>query len=180
MALVALPSGIHIAVAVGLSGSAWCSGAIMACSYVAGDALLDPSLPASATAHASSIWENFYTRGRNANPPIALLTAASFAYAAYYLPNPLSIQSIHNTRSLLAIAGLLTISIVPYTFLVMWSTNGALHAKAAAVRERTKNGAETLLDDGTKELLQKWNLLNFGRGTLPLLATAVGIYAVFF
>ncbi|KAE9400814.1 hypothetical protein BT96DRAFT_636760 [Gymnopus androsaceus JB14] len=180
MALVAVPSGIRIALAVGLSGSAWCSGAIMACSYVAGDALLDPSLPASAAAHASSIWQSIYTRGYSANPPIVLLTASSFAYAAYYLPNPLSIQSIHNTRSLLTIAGLLTASIIPYTLLTMRSTNGALHAKAAAVKERTKNGAEILLDDGTVELLQKWNLLNFGRGTLPLLATGVGIYAIFF
>lgn len=152
----------------------------MACSYIAGAALLDPSLPTAAAAHASSVWESLYVRGKNANPPIALLSAASFAYAAYYIPNPLSLQSVHNTRGLLTIASVLTVSIVPYTFLAMWSTNGALHAKAAAVRERSKKGAEVLLDDGTKELLELWNLLNFGRGVLPLLATGFGIYAVFF
>ncbi|KAJ3792531.1 hypothetical protein GGU11DRAFT_693308 [Lentinula aff. detonsa] len=176
----ALPPAARIAVGVGLAGSAWCAGAIMSCSILAVPALTDPNLPAAAAAHASCIWHNLYNRGKSTVPPIAISTAAAFAYATYAIPNPFSLKLIQRSRNLLAVAGLFTVAIVPFTLLLMKSTNDALHAKALAVQERSRKGLDTLLDDGTRELLSNWNILNFVRGIFPLAATGFGISAVLF
>lgn len=152
----------------------------MSITFTAGSALLEPSLPAAAAAHASIIWHHIYNKGKTTLPPIAACAALAFFYAAYNFPNPVALQEIENTRNSLAIAGLLTVSIVPYTLLIMKPTNDALHAKSRAVTERSKNGFETILDDATKELIRNWNVLNFVRGALPLLATGLAAYAILF
>ncbi|KAJ3730550.1 hypothetical protein C8R42DRAFT_10801 [Lentinula raphanica] len=175
-----LPSAARIAIGVGLTGSAWCSGAIIACSILVVPSLIDRELPLAAAAHASSIWHHVFNRGKSNLPPSAITSAAAFAYAAYTIPNPLQLEVIQRSRNLLGVAAALTVAIVPFTLLVMKPTNDALHAKAAAVQERSKKGMDTLLDDGTKDLLHRWYTLNFIRGVFPLIATGVGIWAVLF
>ncbi|KAJ3809476.1 hypothetical protein EV368DRAFT_48170 [Lentinula lateritia] len=178
--MTALPNATRIAVALGLTGSAWCSGAIMSCSFIAVSALLDPSIPSAAAGHTSIIWQNVYKRGKESIPFVAMSTSAAFVYAAYTVPNPLSLESIQRSKTLLLFGGLLTVGIIPFTLMVMKSTNDALHAKAASVQRRSKEGSVTLLDDGTKELARTWNILNFIRGLFPLAAAFTGICAILF
>ncbi|KAF9064443.1 hypothetical protein BDP27DRAFT_1367183 [Rhodocollybia butyracea] len=179
-ALVNLSSDVRIAAALGLCGSAWCSGALMCFTFGGGSALLDPSLPAAAAAQASLLWRQLYLRRKAKIPPVGVCTALAFAYAAYKLRKPHALKAIQRTRKTLALAALLTVSIVPYTLIIMKHTNAALLAKSTMAEERSKKGLETILDAGTKELIKKWNALNLGRGTLPLLATGLALYAFFF
>ncbi|KIK62229.1 hypothetical protein GYMLUDRAFT_42177 [Collybiopsis luxurians FD-317 M1] len=182
-ALLGTSTGIRIAVALGLSGSAWCSGAIMSFSAFAGPALLDP-LPSAVSSNAPCIWEHLYNRGKKTMPPIAATTALAHAYAAYSIPNPLSLDAIQRTRNLFALAGVLTVLIVPYTLLAMQKTNSALATKSNVLKAKSDKGltGETVypVDEEAKTLLRRWNLLNTGRALLPLAGCAVGIVAVFF
>ncbi|KAF9064441.1 hypothetical protein BDP27DRAFT_1450755 [Rhodocollybia butyracea] len=178
-ALAGLPTVVRIAAALGssTSGSAWCSGAIMGVTFLGVSALLEPSLPATTAAHAPIFWHQICLRG-TIMPVIAVCTALTSFYAAYSIPNPATFQVIGATRNLLAVAGLLTVSIVPYTLIIMKPTYDALYARARVIEDRNKKGME-ILDDGTNELIGKWNALNLRRGVLPLLATGLAIYAIF-
>ncbi|KAF5357437.1 hypothetical protein D9757_008422 [Collybiopsis confluens] len=202
-ALVGTSSGLRVAVALGLSGSAWCSGAIMSFSTFSIPTLFDPIPSVFANTNtlslgqAPSIWEHLYNRGKKTMPPIAATAALAFGYAAYYLVEDLSsssksaqsklvLESVLRTRNLLALAGALTVMIVPYTLAVMKKTNAALGVKASEARERAKKGEVLGLSVGEKEeaevsrLLKRWNMLNTGRALFPLAGCILGIVAVFF
>lgn len=75
-----------------------------------------------------------------------------------------------------AVASVITISIVPYTLLVMAAVNRRLFAKA---REAIVLGDE-MVDDaeaGVKQLVDTWAMLNLGRGLLPLLGSLTAAWA---
>ncbi|KAF9064442.1 hypothetical protein BDP27DRAFT_1333534 [Rhodocollybia butyracea] len=176
-ALVGLPSGVRIAAALGISGSAWCSGAMMGITFIGVSALLEPSLPAVTAAHAPIFWHQICLRG-TMMPVFAISTALAFFYGAYSIPNPLAFHEIENTRKSLVLAGLLAISMLPYTLIIMKPTYDALYAKVKVIEDRTKEG-RVVLDDETNALIGKWNALNLRRGMLPLLATGLALYTIF-
>lgn len=98
--------------------------------------------------------------GASLMPKISTTVALSYAYAAY------------ETRSrggdwtgFLVAAGLL-VSIVPFTLLVMSSTNTALINSA--------KGSSSLAQGQVSELIKKWAVLNLTRSLLPLAAAATG------
>lgn len=121
-----------------------------------------------------------YLRGKSVAPPVAAVSLASFGYLAIKLYNaPLSVN--HPRGELYALAGVMTVSIVPYTLLVMESVNAKLMAKAEAMEgmdvedEATEVGM--LKGESAKELVDWWGVLNLGRGVFPLLGACLGAWA---
>ncbi|KAK7453488.1 hypothetical protein VKT23_011765 [Stygiomarasmius scandens] len=152
MSLSTGPSGIRIAQALGIAGSAFVSGAILSISYIATPAILDYPF------QVASQWDDVYTRGSHRMPPLALLSTGAYAYAAY------TTTSTDKAR-LFTLAALFTIGIVPYTFGTMLNTNNQLKRKIQVAEK----------DEETIELVKKWKLLNAGRGLLPLVGSVLGI-----
>lgn len=126
--------------------------------------------PAAAAVPQSSakIWAELYQRGAAAMPKFAMGTAFAYLVAAY--------DAYADGRawgSYLGAAGL-TLSIVPFTLTAMKYTNGVLHQEA--------NNHTGVKDDTSiarvNGLLNRWAILNFVRGSLPLGGTLLGLSAV--
>lgn len=96
-------------------------------------------------------------------PGVALLSLAAFAYASY------NSRQYGNRWRQYAIAGALTIALVPFTVGFMGATNGKLLGVAAA-------GVGG--DQDALELVRKWSGLNLARSLLPLLGAGVGIWGL--
>jgi hypothetical protein len=117
-------------------------------------------------------WKYGFEAGKSQNPPIAAVTAASFSYLAWTVRNaPLGLS---NSARLYGVAAVMTIAIVPWTLLMMSSTNNRLLAKAKETG--SGNGKED--DREVGELLKRWTTLNGVRSLLPLVGGVVGLVAV--
>jgi hypothetical protein len=107
-----------------------------------------------------------YISGKTQNPPIVAATAASFSYLAWTLR-----ALPGNKARLYGAVAVLTIGVVPWTILVMNSTNQKLIEKVESIVEA--KGDEKEVGD----LLRKWGTLNGMRSLLPLMGSAVGLFA---
>lgn len=108
-----------------------------------------------------------FSRGKAQNPPIAAVTAASFSYLAWTL------RSVRgNKAGLYGVAAVMTVGVVPWTLLLMNSTNQRLIAKADSAT--VEKGDEKEVED----LLKKWGTLNGLRSLLPLVGSAAAVFAV--
>jgi hypothetical protein len=65
------------------------------------------------------------------------------------------------------------VGIIPFTLLIMNSTNQTLLSKAAKVE-----GGEKLDDQEVSMLVGRWTVMNTFRSTLPLMGAVVGLMAV--
>ncbi|KIK63473.1 hypothetical protein GYMLUDRAFT_57664 [Collybiopsis luxurians FD-317 M1] len=183
-AFVGLPIDVRIAVALGLTGCAWTSGANLSCSYIAGGSLTDP-LPPSAVAppvRLSRMWQNVYNRGGKMVPPAAIGTSLAFAYAAYFTPTNVP-NSLQHARTIFAVCSLITISVIPFWLIVMAPTINALNDRAAAPQARgEKHVGTTSVDDSneTKKLITKWAWLNGVKGVYLFAAMGLGFSVILF
>ncbi|OJD20402.1 hypothetical protein ACJ73_08262 [Blastomyces percursus] len=176
--MASCPVAFRVAQAVGLSGAAWLSGNIAAYSLNVAPSLVtsakESNLPPSTLA---KLWRNVYHLGSVQNPPIALTTAAAFFYLAWSVRSGTALvrQTAENTATLYCAAGVLTLSIVPYTLIAMTKTNRALLEKAKVVE------SEPTVKVGTREetehLVCRWVGLNGARSLFPLAGALVGLYA---
>ncbi|PHH89766.1 hypothetical protein CDD83_5302 [Cordyceps sp. RAO-2017] len=148
-----------IAVATGIVGSAWASGAIMAFSVAGAPAAKD--VP-QATAR---VWSGLYARGASLMPKVAAAVALSYAYAAYET----SARGGRWTGFAAAAASVL--AIVPFTLTCMKKTNATLQAAADA----SGDAAAAAQVPG---LVDTWSTMNFVRGLFPLVGTVLGIQAL--
>lgn len=126
-------------------------------------------------------WRTAYNQGKKAAPLLSLIATSSFGFLSYKL-----VKTLNQAKGeVYALAALATISIVPYTLLVMATTNGTLLNKAAQADAQQKNAESNISEkefeneESAKELIARWSLLNFGRGVLPLVGTSLGLYATF-
>lgn len=69
----------------------------------------------------------------------------------------------HNSASLLLVAAISTISIVPFTVFVLQGTNEALFT----LERRTADGGDGKVEKETVVLMRKWARLNLVRAALP-------------
>jgi hypothetical protein len=113
-------------------------------------------------------WGIMYNRGKVTIPPLTLLPAALFGLLAYRN------RSTSGTFGLYVAAAVLGPTIVPYTLLVMGSTNNELEAKADSA---AKTIAEEAVGDNTHALVDRWGLLNLGRAAIYVTTTVVGLWA---
>ncbi|KLJ05797.1 hypothetical protein EMPG_10770 [Blastomyces silverae] len=176
--MTSCPATFRVAQVVGLSGAAWLSGNIAAYSLIVAPSLLtsakESNFPPSTLA---KLFRNIYHLGARQNPPIALTTAAAFFYLAWSVRSGTALfrQTAENTASLYCAAGVLTLSIVPFTLIAMMKTNGALLEQAKVVESEptVKVGAR----EETERLLCRWIGLNGVRSLFPLAGALVGLYA---
>ncbi|KAL2861941.1 hypothetical protein BJX68DRAFT_260740 [Aspergillus pseudodeflectus] len=172
------PTGIRVAQAVGLTGAGWLAGNIAGYSLV--------SIPALLTSHHEygapiplivKQWRDMYNTGKAQNPPIAVITAAAFAYLAWSVresTTPLAVLAPRNATALYSAAAALTVAIVPWTIAAMSGTNAQLLERAGAKGwVPTDEAAEE-----TEDLLHKWTFLNAVRGLFPLVGGVVGYLAL--
>ena len=139
-----------------------------------------PSLLLAPTPLLVRQWRTMYLRGKSLAPPVAIVSSASFSYLAIKLYNaPLSVN--HPRGELYTLAAVMTVSILPYTLLVMKNVNAKLLAKAEEMEslDAKDKVTEVGLPQGetAKELLDWWGVLNLGRAVFPLLGAVLGIWA---
>lgn len=114
-------------------------------------------------------WARLYHYGHNIMPAVAVSVAGLYAYAA------LRYRAANNKQWLVyAMAGATTITIVPFTLLIMNSTNNTLfrlHDLAVASPETEDLGT-------AHELLVKWAWLHLCRSVFPLAGAILGLFGV--
>ncbi|KAK2807504.1 hypothetical protein FQN50_005372 [Emmonsiellopsis sp. PD_5] len=174
------PAGFRVAQAVGLTGAAWLSGNIATYSLSTIPSVLTAAQEAQLSPSAvAKIWRNGYDCGKTQNPPIAVVTAASFFYLGWAVRTggPLFRQAAANASTMYYIAGLLTVGIVPYTLATMMGTNNKLVEKAKAVEAEPVKAMGK--GDEVEVLARKWVCLNGVRSLFPLAGALVGFCAAF-
>ncbi|KAN0062973.1 hypothetical protein ACQY0O_004796 [Thecaphora frezii] len=159
--------------AVGLSASGITAGLYLAYPFLYNQAFLPPPPSSSSQSHPSlahrlNLWARGYHAGKRTNPPFSLAAAIAY-FSSIYLRGP------DRAKRLYLIAGLLHLSAVPFTLLVIKPTNDRLFKlqKAAEEDESTVDAAEA------DRLLGRWTWLHNARTLVTLAALAVGSYATF-
>ncbi|XWX01437.1 hypothetical protein V2A60_009465 [Cordyceps javanica] len=144
-----------VAVATGIVGSVWASGAIASLTLI--------GIPTAFATPQSPIivWNGLYTRGMAVMPKVAVVTALCYLYGAYE-------RRRRGTAggACLAAAGLV-VSIIPFTLVFMRSTN-----------EMLLNGQSAATLAASTRLISKWGSLNLVRSLLPLAAGMLGLYGL--
>jgi len=144
--------------------------------------LLKPYTPALQLARQ---WRSVFLTGRAAGIPCALGSAVLFAYTAYYLP-----ENLQTPTYLYGTASALCISVIPYTLIVMESTNAALMDRAAEGDAIEELNVDDVTEVGmpaaagvqgmrTEDLLRRWALLNTTRSCISLLGILCVAVAAF-
>ena len=121
-------------------------------------------------------WRVSFDRGKLLNPGIALVSIFSYAYLSYTFYGTLN----HPKAEMYGLSALATFGIWPYTIFGMLPTNRKLHKKHDEMKglDVGEKATEVGLAKGesTKELVDKWGVLNVGRGLFPLLGAVLGLW----
>ena len=111
------------------------------------------------------------------NPAIALVSIISYGYLSYRLYGTLN----HPKAEMYGLSALITFGIWPYTIFGMMPTNRKLIKKHDEMSgsDIGKEATEVGLAKGgsTKELVDRWGMLNLGRGLFPLVGAVLGLWA---
>lgn len=134
---------------------------MMSLALVAAPVLLDTSMEA---AQLFAQWARLYHYGHQIMPTIAIGTLLLYAYTCTQK------RAAKRPWGLLALAGAMTISIVPFTWIVMVPTNDELFRLEAV----SKTDPLVLGLSGAKELVVKWTWLHAARSLLPLAGAILG------
>lgn len=110
-------------------------------------------------------WQSIYLRGRVQGPAVATVSGLLYAYAAY------ARSQAGGSGRAPGIAGLVTVSIVPYTLVLMGRVNQKLLELAAA-----EPASSTAKSEGLRDLVIRWSRLNLIRGLFPLLGGVLGLW----
>ncbi|RFU36291.1 hypothetical protein B7463_g36, partial [Scytalidium lignicola] len=164
-----IPS-IRIVQTVGITTTAFLSGAITGISYFA-----VPNLLTSPTPLLLQQWAKCFNSGRKTVPPLAAIASACFFYLASKTNRTLAKAKFYRY----VLAGVLGLSIMPYTFVLMGKTNRKLSAKAQQTKGLgvTDEVVEAAAPEETAHwLVDRWGVLNLGRGILLLGAAGLGTW----
>jgi len=113
---------------------------------------------------STSIFQELYSRGAVTLVPLSLFSASCSAVVAYLLPDQ---------RGLWGLAGLVTITQLPWTLLVMMGGIKRLNQIAESKEEQEKAGKEEVTG-----LLKEWAWMNVVRGGFALAGGLVGLWAL--
>lgn len=111
-------------------------------------------------------WSRVYYSGHRKGPAISIATGLIYSFAAW------GKFAAGSPWRVFALAGLTTVSMVPYTWIFMLRTNNALFRAEA----QTKSGQEQGLGEALS-LLKTWNRLNAVRALFPLAGAILGVLA---
>ncbi|KAK4495524.1 hypothetical protein PRZ48_013856 [Zasmidium cellare] len=138
------------------------SGAMGALSLMAVPVLLETTTDPTQLFHQ---WVTMYGYGHRVLPGLAIVTALLYARTARQS------QKQDQPWYRLAIAGISTACIIPFTLIFMASTNNALFALHADAQD----GNFRLGIEGGKALVTWWSRLHLMRSVMPLAGAAVGV-----
>ncbi|MCJ1316010.1 hypothetical protein MMC15_001330 [Xylographa vitiligo] len=158
---------VAVAQVAAIISTGFVSGLIFTLSHIA-----VPALYHAPTTVMLKQWATLYAIGK-ATAPTTLLAAAAFSgYLAYAVPS---------LRWNYTAAAILPCMVVPWTAIMMSSTNDELARRLMAVEDLkgSKTTSETSMPEGQKtaDLLAKWQSLNYVRALFPLAGSAVGAWA---
>lgn len=109
-------------------------------------------------------WSRVFYSGHRKGPAISIATGLIYGFAAW------SKYAAGSPWRVFALAGVTTVSMVPYTWIVMQSTNNALfRAEARSKSEQEQSWAEA------ESLVKAWNRFNAVRALFPLAGAILGI-----
>ncbi|CCU82476.1 unnamed protein product [Blumeria hordei] len=153
------PTPIRVAQAIGILGTIYSAGGSMS---IAG--FMIPAIRQSPTPILLSQFRQMYRRGSNSAPPIAVVTATALAYVAYHF-------RLTSAWKQWALASALSISIIPFTFVVIYPTI------------RTLEGWDDTHGEGIDrkdviEVISAWNRRHIARSSLSLLGGLLALYAL--
>lgn len=121
-------------------------------------------------------WRVSFGRGKLLNPGVALVSAFAYAYLSYTFYGTLN----HGKAEMYGAAALATMGIWPYTVLGMMGTNRKLNEKVEEMKGLGVGEKATEVGlargESAKELVDKWGVLNVGRGLLPLVGAVLGLW----
>lgn len=127
-------------------------------------------------------WARMYHYGHQVLPGMAIGTFSLYTYAC--IQKRRAGQPASSWR-LLALAGLVTVSIIPFTLLVMVPTNDKLFALEASTEALRAGGEAAAKAAGVmgiaeaKALVVKWAAMHATRSTFPLIGAVLGAVATF-
>ncbi|KAF2234846.1 DUF1772-domain-containing protein [Viridothelium virens] len=145
---------------------AFLSGTMMSLSLVAVPVLLDTTTEAS---QLFSQWARMYHYGHRVLPAMAICTLVLYGYTC------IGRRSARRTWGLFALAGLTTVSMIPFTWIFMVPTNDRLFGLEAASK------VEPLVSElsQAQELVVKWTRLHLMRSLFPLAGAILGALGTF-
>ncbi|KAI8623045.1 hypothetical protein F5Y19DRAFT_460081 [Xylariaceae sp. FL1651] len=132
--------------------------------------LLDATNPHS-SATILSHWCKLYDRGSRLYPSISVTVCSLYLYAMLRSNN---ISSRSSRGFYFLVAAVTTLTMIPYTLLVMMPTNNMLFQ----ARNFTFSGAETPWEE-VRELVIHWQQLHFLRSLFPLAGSVIGMLGAF-
>ena len=122
-------------------------------------------------------WQVSFDRGKIINPAIDLVSVVAYSYLAYSLYGTLN----HPKAEMYGLSAVATLGIFPYTIFGMMSTNRKLLKKHDEMKglDVGEKATEVGLARGesVKELVDKWGMLNVGRGLFPLVGAVLGLWS---
>jgi hypothetical protein len=121
------------------------------------------------SAHMLHQWVRLYHYGHLLLPSMSLATLALYAYVA------LSKRASGAPWTSYAVAGAVTVCMIPFTLIVMVPTNDTLFALESGV----KVSAAVASLDYVRELVTKWGRMHLVRSLFPLLGATLGFNAVY-
>ncbi|KAI0595127.1 hypothetical protein F4775DRAFT_595616 [Biscogniauxia sp. FL1348] len=142
------------------------SGAMMSLSLMAVPVLLDSTTQAPQLFHQ---WTRMYHYGHQVLPTMAVGTLLLHGYTA------LRRRAAKRSWGIFLLAGIITVSMLPFTWLVMVPTNNELFRLETV--SRTDPAVMTI--ENAKELVVKWSWMHFTRSLMPLTGAILGTLGTF-
>lgn len=123
-------------------------------------------------------WTRMYHYGHQVLPGMAIGTFLLYSHTCIQKRKAEKPQPWR----LLALAGLVTVSIIPFTLLIMKPTNDELFRLEAVTRAVRTGGNSEISVLGIKEakaLVVKWAWMHFTRSCFPLVGAIIGTLSTF-
>ncbi|KAF8867354.1 hypothetical protein BDZ45DRAFT_638860 [Acephala macrosclerotiorum] len=169
------PLPIRLAQTLGLTSSL-----ILAGQTITLSTFLIPRLLDSPTPLMLKQWNNMFQIGRLTGPQFALLSALSYFYLSYKSHlTPILSSSLLSKTTAYAIAGALSIGIVPYTLIFISGTNTKILKKVEETKSLKVTDEVTevgLGNESARALVDWWGVLNLGRGALLVASGVLGAW----
>nr|A0A411PQQ5.1 RecName: Full=Anthrone oxygenase AgnL2; AltName: Full=Agnestins biosynthesis cluster protein L2 [Paecilomyces divaricatus]QBG38886.1 anthrone oxidase [Paecilomyces divaricatus] len=139
------------------------SGAMISLSLMAVPVLLDTTTEPTQLFFQ---WRRMYHYGHQVLPTMAVATTLLYAYTASKRR-----RAQKPSWAVFALAGTITVSMIPFTWLCMVPTNNVLFGLEAATRLGEPSGMGI---EEAQALLVKWSWLHFTRSLMPLMGAILG------
>lgn len=119
---------------------------------------------ATEPSHLLHQWTRMYYYGHRLHPTIAALTSTVYGYCAWQR------KAANKSWSALALAGLVTVSITPFTWLFILPTNKAIKDLASESQDAALVGI-----DDVRRLVVKWSWMHLVRSVFPLVGGIIAM-----